>query len=887
MTLGGAPVLNRSDIACSVASGRGRRPLVGRSDELAEALRAVGTGTGGLVVVGAAGVGKTRFLQELTAVLIASEVEVSAVTATPSLTEVPYGAVASLLEPPDDDDRNAAARVLDGLAPRDDDQARVIVVDDGQHLDAATTSTLVELVRLGRAGVVVGLRSGAPPADLTALWKDGLAVRVDLPPLNRDDAARLLGEQLDGRVERSTVERLWTVSEGSPLYLRELVHEGSATGALEHDGDVWLWNGPIGVGRRVVDLIEERVSRATPDERDLLDLLALGEPIRLEVLAQLVDDSTLAAAERDGLVVADVTRTGTVVRSAHPLIAEAVRSGLGPLARRELAGRLVAASPVEDVAAADLLQVAVWHLASAERGRGDLLLRATRAAINLGNQPLAEELATAAIAAGGGYGARVFLAETLYWQGRFDEALRVFRECDVDGHRAESAIGQAAALYWGLGRTADAVDLLERAEAVLPRGGARDEVTAHRATIIVLGTWDQAAGRALADDVLARSESPEARLRAVAAAVLGGALMGSPQAVDAVSSEGLELAVSVDVALAAVGAVIAHCVMLLMSGRVTELDEFTALVQDSSAARETDDARGVFTFLRGRALLARGRVADATDALQEAAALLRRRDVGGILGWCLGALAEAAGQCGDARTADAAIAEADASGCPILAAFGDIELGRAWAFAAKGETSRAHRLAWAAAERCDAAGQRMVAVLALHDSMRIRSGGDVAERLAVLGGSVEGELGPACAAHGAALEADDGPALDECVVRFTALGCVLLAAEAAAEAASAHGRAGLTARRLTSLAESRRLAATCGGAATPALVGLAAPVEIERLTDREREVAQLAARGMSNREIADRLTLSVRTVGNHLYRIYMKLGVADRDRLRDWLDGIE
>ena len=48
------------------------------------------------------------------------------------------------------------------------------------------------------------------------------------------------------------------------------------------------------------------------------------------------------------------------------------------------------------------------------------------------------------------------------------------------------------------------------------------------------------------------------------------------------------------------------------------------------------------------------------------------------------------------------------------------------------------------------------------------------------------------------------------------------------------------------------------------------------LTDREREVLQLLAQGLSNQEIANRLTISVKTVRNHVSNIYSKLQVVDR-----------
>ena len=48
------------------------------------------------------------------------------------------------------------------------------------------------------------------------------------------------------------------------------------------------------------------------------------------------------------------------------------------------------------------------------------------------------------------------------------------------------------------------------------------------------------------------------------------------------------------------------------------------------------------------------------------------------------------------------------------------------------------------------------------------------------------------------------------------------------------------------------------------------------LTPRERDIATLAAQGVSSKDIADRLFLSVRTVNNHLQNVYSKLGVGSR-----------
>jgi DNA-binding NarL/FixJ family response regulator len=60
----------------------------------------------------------------------------------------------------------------------------------------------------------------------------------------------------------------------------------------------------------------------------------------------------------------------------------------------------------------------------------------------------------------------------------------------------------------------------------------------------------------------------------------------------------------------------------------------------------------------------------------------------------------------------------------------------------------------------------------------------------------------------------------------------------------------------------------------------------DHLTPQELQIAQLAAAGLSNREIGERLFLSHRTIGSHLYRIFPKLGITARAQLRDVLDSI-
>jgi DNA-binding CsgD family transcriptional regulator len=109
---------------------------------------------------------------------------------------------------------------------------------------------------------------------------------------------------------------------------------------------------------------------------------------------------------------------------------------------------------------------------------------------------------------------------------------------------------------------------------------------------------------------------------------------------------------------------------------------------------------------------------------------------------------------------------------------------------------------------------------------------------------------------------------------------LLYAAEAAAAAAAAHAEEGREARVRAASARAAALREQCERAATPLLSISPAAAE---LTPREREIAALAAAGLSSAAIAARLVLSVRTVDSHLQHAYRKLGVSRRGDLANAL----
>jgi DNA-binding CsgD family transcriptional regulator len=129
----------------------------------------------------------------------------------------------------------------------------------------------------------------------------------------------------------------------------------------------------------------------------------------------------------------------------------------------------------------------------------------------------------------------------------------------------------------------------------------------------------------------------------------------------------------------------------------------------------------------------------------------------------------------------------------------------------------------------------------------------------------------------------ESPARLEYIRALTDLGAALRRAGRRADAREPLREALELARRAGALAIARR--AHDELAATGEKLRPLAAVGVESLTPSERRIARLAAEGRTNREIAQTLFLSVKTVESHLRGVYAKLDIRSRDELPQALDG--
>jgi DNA-binding CsgD family transcriptional regulator len=327
--------------------------------------------------------------------------------------------------------------------------------------------------------------------------------------------------------------------------------------------------------------------------------------------------------------------------------------------------------------------------------------------------------------------------------------------------------------------------------------------------------------------------------------------------------------------------VVALVLAMLEAGALDEAEELARVGYDAATERQVSDGQAWLAVALGRVALLRGETQTAARWGREAAVVFGDMNHAGAR-WGYGCLAMALALEGDLDGADAAAADLAAEPPTTLRLMDpDLDRARAWVVAQRGELTLARDILRHAAADARSTGRFALEAAALHDVARLGWADEVLDRLTEIDGVCEGALVPARMVHVRAIVSQDLDALDVAAGAFETMGAWLYGAEAAAAGARAARRTGL-ARRASEFAQRAvRLGQRCQGARTPALATV--DEDMTPLTRREREVAELAGRGMPSREIAERLFVSSRTVENHLQRVYEKLGIHGRAGLAEAL----
>jgi DNA-binding CsgD family transcriptional regulator len=870
------------------------RSLIGRGEELDLALSVLTTGPRrALVLGGHAGVGKTRLAQEIVERWPHDAEWVSGSAATSA---IPFGAVLRLLgDVPVELAAATAGREVEiirgAIAAARRQPDRLVVIDDCHQLDDLSALLVHQLVLDRASPLLMTVRTGEDvPSALRSLWEDQHAARIDLLPLSHPEVAALGAQLLEGDVGSATVDALYASSDGNPLLLAELVRDATESGSLRLVDRRWEWNGGVGRGRHLRDVISRRLASLGASGRRVVSLLALAESLDASLIRSLVPELDLDDAERRGLLRTRTVDDVAVVRLGHPLLGEVLIAEEPPSAsnalRRELADALASRGSRRT---GELLLEARLRLDAADESADPAFyVEAGLHALRLGAATLAHELAEAACALGGPSIARVMLGESLLIGGRYIDARDALESVLPELHDDAEIVRAVHALQLALQLLGDLDGVVGTVGRFAPTVGDavwRSVLEGNAVqSLMMMGQTRDATSRAEA--IRAEHDDPRVLLRLVSSLGSGWTIAGRTDDALAFVMEMLPVALQHqrELPLAPIWVVNAQAIGLIVAGKITEAAQLLELLvglgrSGSVDAGGTENAPWLDLF-SGRINLARGRAAIAAAELGRAADAIGDDDVGGFYRWARSLHAEALALSGDLGAATAAAADATSARTRSLIYEGDAIRARCWVEALGGQLSRAIDGMLEVAALQELEGQHGLEVFTLHDAVRLGAVAEAGDRLARATARSDGAWSPAFRAHLDALRADRGTDLAEAGEVLAAMGADLHAAEAMAEAARAFEREALKTRAAAALRRRDELLVACGPVRTPALHELPARVD---LTRREREVVELAVRGASNKEIADRLFVSVRTAEGHLYRAFTKLGITDRAELADVL----
>jgi DNA-binding CsgD family transcriptional regulator len=348
-----------------------QREVVGREEELAAFHRFItAEDTSVLLLEGEAGIGKTTLWLQAIALGRARALRVLSCRPTEAEARLSFAGLGDLLEDVLDellaaleparrggleaamllgdraevvDERAIGLAVRDGLRALGREAGVLVAVDDWQWLDGPSAKALTFAARrLGgtHARFLCGARveagtSGAEDLRRALDERDVEVMRIGA--LEPGALHRLLASRLGISLARPPLLRLHGASRGNPFLALEI-----ARSVIEEGREIPA-TGPFPLGTDLQTLLRKRVSEIPRAERRVLEVAALLTSPAVAAIERIIDDPALARTALDeGVDHAVVVLEGDTVRFAHPLLASALLSGVSAEARRDIHAHIAA-----------------------------------------------------------------------------------------------------------------------------------------------------------------------------------------------------------------------------------------------------------------------------------------------------------------------------------------------------------------------------------------------------------------------------------------------------------------------------------------------------------------------------------------------------------------
>lgn len=845
----------------------GRARLVGRDADLKAIHGSLRLGRS-VYLTGHAGVGKSRLLTELV---------VNGGLPGRSSESVIHvcgseGSVASPLVPllrlcpsqhPD-----PARAILAEIRRRSRDDTVCLLVDDAHTLDDASAALVRETAAWAEVAIVAAVRSGAstPPA-ISSLWREGLTIDHHLTPLDRCASDELV-EDLIGRASAELRDHVWHRGRGHPLFVRELVAGAVEQGAMARRNGVWVLRRDPALPGRLNSLLRGRLGHLSPPDRRCLAVLALTGRVDRGLLGAVGLAAPVDSLVNSGLVVDD----GVRLRAEEPLLAEVALAGLGSEERDHMRTGL---ADLLDTRAGGAAGAALLRLDAGQRLAAHTLVTALR-------QALADDLLTVAerIAASAGDGPHppgvaLLLMRTAAMGNRWPLAEHWWRAVLHGGDQHSRELAHAEWAEVNFEYRADPAEAVAQVTGALELPGLAPGIADRlQASMLRARMFTQDLAPMVADGerFLSEKHTPAAAAQVRRDVATARSHLGTLRQSQLLVEHELDAANPPMLERLRLR-VVRIMTLTWTEGPAQALEAAASLLEETR--RDEDPETEALALLHLAVVLHdAGRHGEAVDDVQTAEPLQhqmhRRRHRSLTAGVAASSLA---------LLPDRAV-ELEA-----LLAQHDPQTREHWIDApllmlARSRSDHAHgRSPWPGLEAGLEHARRRSS--GLHELQLLREAAyrgraqDVVERVAQLAVRADAVLADLVSEEVAGLAADDGTALQAISVRLAGVGATGLALDAVTAAAAAHTRAGRGDQTLRSEVLAAHLRRDL-----PGQCSIAEHAWVPVLSPREQEVVDLVVDGAPDREVADALFLSVRTVERHLHRVYSRTGISGRHELR-------
>ena len=854
----------------------------------------------GVIITGGRGVGKSSLARTAVSEL-GPDVWALQLRSGHPASKTPYGCRSFLLARLPQAYMGSPTAILRGITSliRSDAAGRpcVITLDTAGSIDDMSAGVLLNVLLTGTARIVaVAPKSSDLPADFHWLLTERRLTEVRLDNLNELQTRQVLLSMLGHRVSASLVSIYHSMVGGNPLLLKALVTEQQLSGNLVLSDSVWTLRDKVVLdgAASLDDIVRSRWARKTPETRAVIEMLSCARSVELSRLTSIFGAGIVADMEDAGLLDIDGS-DNRWVSLREKYLGDVVRSWLSIARRRELRAQLLDGKEPDpaSMTVEELMAFAAWTRECEAELSPAMALAAAEASVQLFDPHSALTYAETLTrndpqwVPGQRQKAAAYLLLDLPIQamGALDDITRPQLD-NLDAEEYAQVVAAKSKVMVWLPEHSDRVPgMLEEARTRLGVGPeiAREwpsplAVAANRISLSEFEykafVGDFASMVPALEAASDADRNPDVSFRMNAAVILMTALSLTGREMDAL---GLMRTLGGQISDAAqiVGLREEYTsrayFVLLMAGQWRRCIDLL----DPPSARDAHRLpyRSAVTELAaGIAYVYSGRGAAALDPLLSAAAQLELRPLHSSLRSAYAATALAYAQIGTAGQARRYLEKLQRAAGPCDFLTGSIiefcaDIAGRWL----GEHDAATRLKESAsrnieAKRFTVAGISLLgatvngtdADFRLMEQVAAQRQGPLAEisRLIAVGSRTKdaktllagGELA-------ATLE------LDAVEAR-----CMALAVDFARQAGDS-----VSAR--TAQARLDILAATVAN--LPIVPSTGSPL----LTSRERQIARLAGRGASNRDIALEMGVSVRTVEGHLYQVFTKLGVTSRGDL--------